>query len=114
MKEIELLSTYQVGEGQVKLTVTVGDAQIGSSVVKLDGKMLGSGDIKNLIIGKGPAIIDKTLFVKSIVSDVNDKTNNVSIKYTLSGGLAPQQFVTKGVVDNDGDVVLFRAQFKFQ
>jgi len=49
---VTLETQYPVGDGEVKFTVVVGDAQLGSSLVRLDTKEIGRGDITNLAVGK--------------------------------------------------------------
>jgi len=111
MKEVKLIADYEVAAKKVKLSVIIGDAQIGSSVVKLGSKKLGQGDISNLEIGSGPNIQGKPLFVKSVVTDVNDQTNHTSLTYKLIGGRLDQDFLSSGTVDVNGDSIIYGAKF---
>jgi len=111
MKLVDLKTDYQVAKAHVRLTITIGDAQIGSSIVSLDGKELGRGEIDGLDVGAGPKVKGKLLFIKSVVSDVNDSTNHTSITYELSGGALDQAFRSASIVDIAGDSVIYRASF---
>ena len=112
MKVIDLRADYEVGDDDVELTITIGDGQIGTSVVKLGTKELGRGAISDLPIGAGPSIKTKSLTTKSIVTDVNDRTNKTSVTYVLTGGVRDQTFQSLGTVDQNGDVIICRAAFK--
>ena len=111
MKSVTLVADYEVADAMVELTVLVGDAQIGTSIIKLASTPLGDGVIADLPIGVGSEIRGKKLFVKSIVTDVNDSTNNTSITYQLKGGRLDQEFSSAGTVDENGDSIVYRARF---
>ena len=111
MKSVILVADYEVAKDDVTLTVVVGDAQIGSSIVKLGTKVLGQGDIDGLAIGSGPKIKHKRLFVKTVVTDVNDNTNHTSVTYQLAGGRLDQEFACAGTVEENGDSIIYRAKF---
>jgi hypothetical protein len=111
MNTVELNANYQVASGPVFLTITIGDAQIGRSIVFLDDKKVGIGDFTKFKIGDGEGIKGKTVNIKSIVADVNDMTNKTSITYVLAGGTTDHSFAATGTVENDGDAMIFKAHF---
>lgn len=111
MNVVNLIADYEVADKDVKLSVMIGQAQIGASVVKLRNTKIGEGEISKLVAGKGPEIKGKPIFVKSVVTDVNDDTDLTSITYTLSGGKRDQQFLSSGTVDENGDSIIYRAKF---
>ena len=113
MKVIDLTADYQVKGTNVTLTNVIGVKQIGTSVVKLGSKILKNGDITNLPLGNGATLKGKTLKIKSIVSDVNDRSNKTTIKYKFKGGSKNQDFISAGTVDQHGDSIIYRANFKF-
>ena len=84
MKTVDLRADYEVDSKPVKLTIIVGDAQIGSSVVALEKSEKGRGDIDDLPIGPGPKVRGKKLKTKSVVTDVNDMTNRTSVTYRVT------------------------------
>lgn len=109
MKRVQMETDYKVATDSVKLSIVIGDAQIGSSLVLLDQSELGRGEINAVAVGAGPQIRGKTLSVKSVVTDVNDATNHTSITYRLSGGAADQAFSQSATVDAEGDSVIYKA-----
>jgi hypothetical protein len=109
-----LNDVYAVGSGSVTLTVIIGNAQIGASRVKLDGKEIDRGQIEDLIVGNGPQIIGKTLSIKSAICDVSDKTNVLTVRYTLKGGKSDKNFDLEDSVAIEGDSLVFRATIGFQ
>jgi hypothetical protein len=110
----ELRISYKVPTDIVKLKVVIGDEQIGSSVVRLNGDLLQMGDIDNLELGLGLDIREKILTIKSIVADVNDRTNHTSITYKLYGGQEDESHTLQETVPNDGDSIVYRAEISFE
>ena len=111
VKSVNLSSTYVVATGPMKLNVVVGDAQLGSTLVELDGQRLGKGEINDLVIGNGPDLVGKELTTKSIVTDINEMTNRTSITYELSGGQKNEAVHQECVVGAEGESVVYRATF---
>lgn len=111
---VHLKKSYQVLTEKVKMSVVIGDGQIGSSVIRLENQLLRMGDINDLEIGNGNDLIGKKLTVKSIVADVNDQTNYTSITYKLSGGKEEGNFKLEENVTNDGDSIIYRAEINFE
>ncbi len=108
-----LRTDYPVVDQEITLTIVIGDAQLGSSLVSLDGAKIATGDIDNLGIGKGTSVKGKTLLIKSVVSDVNDKTNHMSVTYKLKGGVKDDSYGLEATVAEEGDSINFRAEIKF-
>ena len=114
MKVVDLKSEYKAdNDNKINISIIIGDAQIGSSIIYLENQEIGKGDIHNLEIGIGSQLIGKKLIIKSVVTDVNDMSNYTSITYMISGGLFDQTFTSKAVVDENGDSVIYRAIFSF-
>jgi len=108
-----LTTTYTVGTGDVFLTIVVGEAQLGSSVVKLGGKEIGRGEIKELKLGTGSQLAGKKISVKTVVTDTNDKTNHTSVRYALTGGVAEARHDLSIDVDQEGESVIYRIEIEF-
>ena len=111
---VKLNTTYEVAQGSITLTIIIGNAQLGSSLVKLDNKELDRGKIDNLLLGAGPDIAGKTLSIKSVITDVNDKTNLTSIRYVLKGGKVDKDYDLNATVDEEGASIIYRAKFELQ
>ncbi len=99
--------------GSVRLTITLGDGQLGGSSLKLHGKPLGqAGDIVDALIGAAADLHGMTLEVRTLVSDVNLQGNWTSVTYDLAGVDVPQE-IAKHLVKTDGNAVLYRTTFEF-
>jgi hypothetical protein len=104
---------YHVADKEVKISVVIGEAQIGSSLVMLDEKEKAKGEkIVDCSLGNGPDLKGKTLLVKTTVNDVSDKTNLTSVTYQLKGGKEDANYLLDATVANEGDSMLYRATFK--
>jgi hypothetical protein len=77
---------YVVSDGPVRLSVSVGERQFGSSMAFLDEKMLGNGEIDELDVGDGDKIEGKTLAIYTLVTDVRDNTDDMAVTWILVGG----------------------------
>lgn len=108
-----LKTDYAVGLGSLYLTIFIGDAQLGTSVVSLNGNKIAEGVINNLLIGGSTQLKGKSLNVKTIVSDVSDKTNHTSVTYLMSGGLRDTEYKLEATVAVEGDSIVYKAEFNF-
>lgn len=96
----------------VTIDVVFGNGQFGTSVLRIDKKILKIGELKAFPLGKGAALAGHSISLKSIVTDVNDKTNKVSVSYAMKGGAQPLTFGLDGEVENDGDSERFNIVVK--
>jgi hypothetical protein len=111
-KAVAYEGEYAVGEGVVRLTVLVGDRQYGSSMVFLDDEFLSNGDIDELPIGKGNAVEGKVLTVYTVVTDVRDKKNDMSVTWILTGGEKPLTIEKEGSAAKSFGSQMFKAEFE--
>lgn len=104
---------YQVDTADVFLSLSIGEGQFGTTDVFVGGTSIlrATGPIGGLRIGSGPVIKGKKLLVRSLVSDVSTKTNNMSVTYRLNGGKNPKNLVVKGKVDKEGKALVFDTTF---
>lgn len=115
MKVIDLRTDYHVKEQEpIILNILFGDAQIGSSIIFLEDQELGRGEIKELEIGIGGNLKGKKLKIKSVATDVNDMSNHTSITYEFKGGMFDHSFFSKGIVEENGDSIIYRAIFSLK
>lgn len=99
----------------VYLTITIGNAQIGGSVVRWKGssEIIGKGEISALNLGKGSSVKGKTLAIMTNVLDVNLATNGIVINYYFQN--ASDASVTfSDTVDNHGDVFSLELDVTFK
>jgi len=104
---------YRVGDGDVTLRITVGDGQIGTSLVRLDDQDVASGAIAMLVVGSGPALVGRRLRVATTVTDVQRLTNRTSMRYLLSGGPDDATFDAAAEVEEEGGSIHYAARFDF-
>jgi hypothetical protein len=114
MKVVDFNAEYKVGTGDIYLSIIIGDAQLGSSIVYVEDKEIKKGDINHEKIGSGIDLMGKKIKIKTVVTDVNDMSNYISVTYSLSGGASPLSITKESVVDEDGDSVIHRAVFSIK
>jgi hypothetical protein len=106
---------YKVADEVVTLSVIIGQAQLGRSVVKLEGEEIKRGiNIRRAEIAVGSELTGKALTIKSVVTDVNDKTNRLSVHYELDGGPEPLVEDISTIVEQEGDSAIFRMTITFE
>lgn len=100
------------------LSVTIGNAQIGGSVVRIDGTQIVKGAIHNFVLGAGADLIGKQVTVITNVLDVNPASNKISITHFFFNGTPPvfsYPFPGEDLeVDADGDVLSLTATYTFK
>ena len=111
---VALNTVYELTTGEVTVSVVIGEGQIGSSLVRVGPKEIAIGAVTKQKIGKGSALAGKALLIKTVVTDVNDQTNRLSVRYELQGGKADKVFDLESTVAEEGDSVVFRATFKLK
>ncbi|HVI44727.1 MAG TPA: hypothetical protein VM802_07650 [Chitinophaga sp.] len=99
----------------VILTITIGNAQIGASIVRFDKDetVLAKGDISNLHLGKAEELAGKTLKVTTNILDANSLTNGIVATYGF-GSCIPAVVTFKDEVKTDGDIISFILDFNFR
>lgn len=76
-----------IDDGDVRLSVTIGDAQTGSSAAHLGRDLFAPGpDIQDVIVGQGAEIRGKVLVISTIVVDIRPEHDRSSVTVTLRGG----------------------------
>jgi hypothetical protein len=101
------------GNEEVKLSVIIGNGHIGSSAVKFryTSDTIAQGEISNLLIGKGSAIIGRTLRVATRVL-IASPTNKIIIRHSFDNGL-PADSVYMDEVSDNNDVYTLVADYLF-
>lgn len=98
----------------VLLTVTIGNAQIGGSLVQWDddSTILAKGEITNLNLGNGNSIKGKKLKLITNVLDANDQTNGIVVT-NFFHNCNPQFDTFDDNVDDDGDIYQITTNYTF-
>lgn len=114
MADVTTTDNYPVGSGagEIRLALTIGEGQFGTSRIKLNGSVLATGSGPLAIkVGRRSEVKGQLLFVRTVVNDVNSVTNRMSVTYRLTGGVEPLKTVVKGAVTVEGDILVFDANF---
>ncbi len=112
MKLVTLETPAQFEEnGEITVSVIIGDGQIGGGNLKVEGKEVIKTPVEGFLLGEGDNLKGKTLLAKTLVSDENQHTNKTSVTYLFKQGSKEQKFVSKAEVENDGDMMGYWAKF---
>ena len=114
MADVTTSGNYRLGSGagDVRLGLTIGEGQFGTSRTKLDGTVLATGSGPMMVrIGKRSELKGKSLTIRTVVNDLNSMTNRMSVTYRLTGGEEDQKVIAKGKVTAEGDLLVFDATF---
>jgi hypothetical protein len=114
--EVKVTATrlYPIDGGSpVYLTVTIGDDQVGTTVVTWDGAVGDPDpDITHKPFGKaGDDLRTKLLVCLTTVKDVNALTNHTSVTYLLEGGPAPISYPLQADVSENGGYASYLVTF---
>ncbi len=112
----ELWSTlsFPTLTGKIKLSVSIGDAQVGGSVVTIDKQRQDqTGSIKDLMLGDAAVLKGKKVLVRTLVSDINPKSNHTSVTYTLVGNSTAEMTLSREVPEH-GDAVRYVTTLEFK
>jgi len=110
----EIVNTLADSNASVSLTITIGNAQIGGSIIrrKDTDEIIFKGAVEKLQLGLGSELKGKTLNIKTRVLDVNDQTNGVVVTYFFQSCI-PAATMFDDKVINEGDVFTFDVDFNF-
>src|SRR5262245_66353567 len=105
---------YRVQHNQpIRLQVVIGDSQVGGTALTLDGVPTPFDNAAgHATIGQiGATLVGKVLHCATTVQDINPATNNTSVTYRLSGGVASQDFPFGAQVTADSGLVRYLITF---
>jgi hypothetical protein len=104
--DIEVTCEYEVADDDVFLEVTIGNGNLGTTEVFLDGGEVDPepGDDHRWRLGPGPELKDKTLEVDSVVHPVTSK--KIVVTSHLTGGVKPGTCVAKGATQSSAPVTV--------
>ena len=98
----------------IYLDITIGNAQIGGSIVTFvsNTNIIGKGTISNLNLGLGQTLAGQTIQVVTNVLDVNSITNGIVVTNYFHNA-TPPTFSYNDTVDADGDIFSLTTQYTF-
>jgi hypothetical protein len=105
---------YETGDGQVRLTVIVGERQFGTSIVYIGHDAVANGDIDRLKLGEGDKLHGKDLTVYTLVTDVRNNTDDVAVTWILNGGEHKLSATETAKVAKDFGSQVFKAVFRLK
>ena len=102
----------------IALSVTIGDGQVGGTVVTFRGEAIGSGEaIKDLRIPKendpNQDLKRDSVSCTTTVRRENPATSHTSVTYALRGGVEDHDFTYDATVNQVGDRAVYRVSFIF-
>ena len=110
MKQVRARHSYVTGGNSVFLTITFGNAQMGTSRLLVGPELRGLG---NFVRFELRDMRGRTLSIKTTVADINNQTDNVDAGYLIEGGPAPLAFVLEAVAEVNGASVDFNVDVDF-
>lgn len=115
-KKVNFTTKIDNQNTDVFLAVTIGNAQIGASIVKWKNTtdIIKKGEISNLNLGNGANILNnrKTLQIRTNILDVNPSTNGVVVTYYFHNA-TPSTLTLNNYVENEGDIFSFDLDVEF-
>jgi hypothetical protein len=107
---------YVVSDGDVVLTVSVGNGQKGRVKAWLEDTVIaGPADgITAKTVGRGPDLVGKTLEVIATVTVTNPMSNGTVVSYLVSGGKGQIDERTTRDGSGVGDTIEHHAKFVFE
>lgn len=112
-KPIAVEEEYPVGAGQVRLSILVGDRQYGTSMVFIDEELIANGDIDSVPLGEGPALEGRSVAIYTVVTDVRDRKNEMSVTWVLTGGPKRLTVEKEATASKGFGSQMFKAVFEF-
>jgi hypothetical protein len=117
-KRTEPPQDIQLGSAsRVFLTITIGNAQIGGSVVQFKDAVqpLAKGKIIDLDLGPASGLAGRSLLIQTNVLDSNNSINRMVFTHFFHDEQGNQlaSFQIKDEVDNDGDILSSLATYNF-
>jgi hypothetical protein len=102
---------YAVGDGRLRLSVIVGEKQFGSSMVFLNDELIANGIVDELPIGNGKKLDGCTLAIYTLVTDIRDNTDEMSVTWILNGGAHRLNATETGSASKKFGSQMFKAVF---
>ena len=105
---------YIVADGPVRLSVIVGERQFGSSMVFIDDDQVANGIVEELILGDGDKLEGSSLVIYTLVTDIRDNTDEMSVTWIIAGGSHRVMATATGTPAKKFGSQMFKGIFRFQ
>jgi hypothetical protein len=103
-----------VNNESVKLSITIGNAQIGGSqVTNMAGDILASGRVTNFDLGKGSTLKGTSIKVNTNIIDINDADPTHRVVTTQRFSSEVKSYKYEDFATNAGDIVKFQITYNF-
>ncbi len=114
----QILEAYKVNprnDNPIILEVSIGNGQLGFTSANLEEQKIINERKGNFHqeIGKGAEIDGKSLFVTTMVKDVQTATNKTEVTFKLTNGISEYKGTLKKEVSTQGGVAFYAAYFLF-
>ena len=99
----------------VTLSIMIGNAQAGGTDVRFDGAKIGSGAIKDMVVGtQGQDLKMKSVDCLTTVRRTNPSSGHTSVTYAFKGGVQDQAFTYDDATLNQmGDRAIYDVSIVF-
>lgn len=105
---------YIVAGGPIRLSIVVGERQFGTSMVFIDDEQVANGIVEELILGDGDALEGSTAVIYTLVTDVRDNSDEMSVTWIIAGGAHRVTATATGTATKKFGSQMFKGVFHFQ
>ena len=105
---------YVVANGQIRLSIVVGERQFGSSMVFIDDEQVANGIVEEFILGDGKELAGSTCVIYTLVTDVRDNTDEMSVTWIIAGGSHRVMATGTGAPAKKFGSQMFKGVFHFE
>lgn len=111
----ETEDTYAVRDGDVWLSIKVGNGQFSNSTV-----VSGAGEIdidpvkKKYLLGRGGELVGKGIKVATVVAHTNASSDTMVVTYELDGGVTNKSYELTEAAPAGGKPLVFQGKFTFE
>jgi hypothetical protein len=96
------------------LSIVVGERQFGSSIVFIDDEQVANGIVEELILGDGDSLEGSTAFIYTLVTDIRDNSDEMSVTWIITGGAHRVTATATGIPAKKFGSQMFKGVFHFQ
>jgi hypothetical protein len=105
---------YIVANGQIRLSIVVGERQFGTSMVFIDDEPAANGIVEELVLGDGDSLTGSTATIYTLVTDIRDNSDEMSVTWIIAGGAHRVTATATGTPAKKFGSQMFKGVFHFQ